>query len=217
MKKIQVSINYRFLCFTVDMEEIFKRFSHLAERIFQNLNNEGLAKCREGGRFWQNFIDERNYPWIRIVNIPTILSHGWTYLHLAVRNGQIDMVEKIMKNSAEFSIDLNAKDYTSGSTAFHHACKLGKMKITAMFIQKGLNLNIELNSKCRIGKTAFHTACRYGQREIAEYLMKNSKIIKLELNSKDICEITPFHSACIFNHAHIVEMMISNSDIYTFD
>ena len=55
------------------MEEIFQRFSHLAEQIFQNLKNEGLAKCREGGRFWQNFIDERNYPWIRIVNIPTIL------------------------------------------------------------------------------------------------------------------------------------------------
>ena len=55
------------------MEETFQRFSHLAEEIFQNLNNKGLAKCREVGRFWKNFIDERNYPWIRIVNIPTIL------------------------------------------------------------------------------------------------------------------------------------------------
>ena len=88
------------------MEEILKRFSHLAERIFLNLNNEGLAKCREGGIFWKNFIDERNYPWIRIVNIPTILPHGWTYLHLAVRNGQIDMVETIMKNSVELAIAL---------------------------------------------------------------------------------------------------------------
>ena len=82
------------------MEEIILRFPHLAEDTFQNLNNEGLVKCREGGRLWKNFIDERNYPWIRIVNIPTILKDKTTYLHLAARTGQINMVEKILKNSA---------------------------------------------------------------------------------------------------------------------
>ena len=126
------------------MEEIFQRFSHLAEQIFQNLNNEGLVKCREGGRFWQNFIDERNYPWIRIVNIPTILPHGWTYLHLAVRNGQIDMVEKIMRNSVEFEIDLNAKDSVLGLTAFHHACALGKVEIAELFSQQQHPLTFQL-------------------------------------------------------------------------
>ena len=72
------------------MQQIILRFPHLAQKIFQNLNNQGLSKCREGGRLWRNFIDKRNYPWIRIVNIPTILQLGKTYLHLAVRNGQID-------------------------------------------------------------------------------------------------------------------------------
>ena len=74
-----------------------------------------------------------NFHW-RIVNIPIILQHGWTYLHLAVRNGQIDMVEKIMKNSVEFGFDLNAKDSHLGLTAFHHTCSLGKVKIAELFI-----------------------------------------------------------------------------------
>ena len=73
------------------MEQIILKFPHLAHQIFQTLNNQGLSKCREGGRLWRTFIDKRNYPWIRIVNIPTILQLGKTYLHLAVRNGQIDI------------------------------------------------------------------------------------------------------------------------------
>ena len=180
------------------MEETFQRFSHLAEEIFQNLNNEGLAKCREVCRFWQSFIDNRNYPWIRIVNIPTILPHGWTYLHLAVRNGQIDMVEKIMRNSVEFEIDMKAKDSVLGLTAFHHACALGKVEIAELFLDNYLELNIELNSKCNIGGTAFFFACVFDQKRIAEILVKNSQNIKMELNSKPskfLCT-TPFHFAC---------------------
>ena len=160
------------------MEEIFQRFSHLAEQIFQNLKNEGLAKCREGGRFWQNFIDERNYPWIRIVNIPTILPHGWTYLHLAVRNGQIDMVEKIMKNSVEFGIDLNAKDSDLGLTAFHHACALGKVSIAELFILNHVQLNIELNTKCNIDGTPFFMPAFLVKQKLLKFWLRILKLSK---------------------------------------
>ena len=77
------------------MEEIILRFPYLAEDIFQNLNNEGLVKCREGGRVWQKFIDERNYPWIRIVHVPTVQKNGMTYLHLAVETGKLIWLTKL--------------------------------------------------------------------------------------------------------------------------
>ena len=146
------------IAIAVGMEEIILRFPHLAEKIFQKLDNNGRAKCREGGRLWQTFIHERNNPQIRIVNISNVLSQGWTYLHLAVGNGQIDMVEKIMKNSVEFDIDLNAKDYL-GLTAFHYTCVFGYVKIAEIFINHYLELNIELNSKCNYGTTPFSYAC----------------------------------------------------------
>ena len=65
------------------------KFPHLPEQIFQKLNNESLLKCREVSSSWQNTIDGRNYPWQRIVNIPTILDSRNVYLHLATKSGQI--------------------------------------------------------------------------------------------------------------------------------
>jgi len=41
-------------------------------------------------------IDEKNYPWLRIVNIPTILQDRNSYMHLAAQNGQTDMFEMIL-------------------------------------------------------------------------------------------------------------------------
>ena len=65
-------------CYYLVMRELILRIPHLAEQIFQQLENEDLAKSREVEKLWQKFIDERNYPWLRIVNIPTILRDGNT-------------------------------------------------------------------------------------------------------------------------------------------
>ena len=73
------------------MEEIIFRFPHLAKNTFQKLDNESLAKSREVEKCWQNFIDEKKYLWLRIVNIPTILQNGNTYMHLAALFGQTDI------------------------------------------------------------------------------------------------------------------------------
>jgi hypothetical protein len=43
------------------MRDLILRFPYVAEQIFQQLNNEDLAKSREVERLWQKFIDERNY------------------------------------------------------------------------------------------------------------------------------------------------------------
>ena len=80
----------------INLRDLILRFPHLAEQIFQQLDNEGLAKSRQVEKLWQKFIDERNYPWLRIVNIPTILQYGDTYMHLAAQNGQTDMFEIIL-------------------------------------------------------------------------------------------------------------------------
>ena len=49
------------------MEELLLRFEHIGKQIFASLDNGNLAKCRETGRSWQNFIDNEKLPWIRIV------------------------------------------------------------------------------------------------------------------------------------------------------
>ena len=58
---------------SIKMENLIFKFPHLPEKILQKLENKSLFKSREVARSWQNTIDERNYPWLSIVNIPTSL------------------------------------------------------------------------------------------------------------------------------------------------
>ena len=68
----------------------------MAQEIFEKLDNKSLTKCREVSKLWKDFIDERNYPWIRIVKIPTIQTgSGNTFLHLSAKTGQIEMFETL--------------------------------------------------------------------------------------------------------------------------
>ena len=79
------------------MKVVLLRFPHLAQQVLQKLDSEGLAKSREVEQVWQKFIDERDYPWLRIVNIPTVLAKGKTYPHLAAEHGQIEAFEMIAR------------------------------------------------------------------------------------------------------------------------
>ena len=41
------------------MEELITRFAHIAEQIFQQLDDKSLTNCREVAKSWQKFIDDR--------------------------------------------------------------------------------------------------------------------------------------------------------------
>ena len=138
------------------MRDLILRFPHVAEQIFQQLDNENLAKSREVEKLWKKFIDERNYPWLRIVNIPTILQDGDTYMHLAAQCGQTDMFEMILDKEE----NKNAKN-CYGETAFIAACHKGHMNIALILMKKCDELKIDLNVKDDSGWTAFQNRTIY--------------------------------------------------------
>ena len=47
------------------VEEIFWRFPHIGEQIFESLDDKNLAKCQGVSRWWQKFMDEAKSVWIR--------------------------------------------------------------------------------------------------------------------------------------------------------
>ena len=49
------------------MEEIFLRFPHLAEGIFEKLNDKTLANCKIVSRSWKAPIDDLKTTWIRVL------------------------------------------------------------------------------------------------------------------------------------------------------
>ena len=70
------------------MQDLVQIFPHIFEKIFQQLDNASLLNCRLVNKVFQEFIDERNYAWIRIVNIPRVLQKRNSYLHVAAKTGQ---------------------------------------------------------------------------------------------------------------------------------
>ena len=80
------------------------RFPHLPEQIFQKLDNKSLSKCREVTKSWKDIIDRKNYPWLRIVNIPTMLKKGNTYLHLAAEAGHIKAFKEVLDEKEDKNV-----------------------------------------------------------------------------------------------------------------
>ena len=49
------------------MEQVILRFPHLAEKIFAQLDNLSLAKCREVSKTWKSFLDQQKFLHIRCI------------------------------------------------------------------------------------------------------------------------------------------------------
>ena len=49
------------------MEEVTLRFSHLGEKIFVQLDNLSLARCREVSKIWKTFLDQQKFLYIRSI------------------------------------------------------------------------------------------------------------------------------------------------------
>ena len=175
------------------LQHLMLRFPHLPEQIFQKLNNESLFKCREVSSSWQNTIDGRNYHWLRIVNIPTVLQIRNTYHHLAVVTGQIEAFETAFREEE----DKNVKNQY-GVTSFQFACMNGCFKIVE-FLLKNPNLEFNVNAKDDLGNTAFVLACAFweGRTDVVTILMENAFNCSIDLNATNTDGRTAFHHACI--------------------
>ena len=204
------------------MEELMLRFPHLPEQIFQKLDNSSLFKCREVVRSWKNLIDGKNYTWLRVVNIPTILKKKNTYLHLAAETGQIEA----FKTASNKEKNINIKN-RCGETSFHLACKKGRFTIVQFILKKsGVQINsdtknnqtIDLNVKTKkLGITGLGLACENGHCEVVNILMENATNLRISVNEKDNYERTALILACMQGHSDVVKNFIQNKVAWNID
>ena len=163
----------------LEMENVLLKFPHFMEKILQKLDDESLVKSREVARKWKKLIDQRKYPWVRIVKFPTILHGGNTYLHLAAKDNQIDTFEVILNDEADKNL-VNDKGYTP----FLVACLFGRMRIAELLMKKPAELKIDLSRKTNCNETAFHLACISGNADMAEMIVKKSDTLKIDLDEE---------------------------------
>ena len=197
------------------MDDLMLKCPHLSEQIFQKLDDSSLFKCREILKSWKTLIDGKNYPWLRVVNIPTILKKKDRYLHLAAETGQIEAF-KIASNKEK---NMNIKN-RCGETSFHLACKKGRSMIVQFILKKsGVQINsdtknnqtIDLNVKTKkLGITGLGLACENGHSEVVNILMENAIDLKISVNEKDNYERTAVYLACMQGHSGVVKNFIQN-------
>ena len=199
-----------FRVHSVKLQDLMHRFPHLPEKIFQKLDSKNLFKSREVERTWKNTIDGRDYAWLRIVNIPTILKKRNSYLHLAAETGQIEAFKTSLKQEE----DENIKN-ERGETPFFLACKNGHFRIV-QFLLKNTDLKIDCNAKAKWRcVTAFHMACQLGHLDVVKILLENATALGIDVNARAGC--TAFHSACTNGHSDVVKILMKNATALSID
>lgn len=128
-------------------------------------------------------------------NVNAIDDSGWTSLHYAAQNGNLDMVKLLIKNGAEFKamdkdgrapihiaafygrtniveffidskIPIDWKSDKSGITPLHWAAEGGHLNASRFLVAQGANINAKDNS----GQTVLHHAVKGRSLEVVEYV-----------------------------------------------
>ena len=183
----------------------------------------------------QEFVDAKEYPWLRIVKIPTRLGKGNTYLHLAAVYGQFGMFEWILESETDKKLL-----YENCSSSFLSACYFGRVMIAEMLLNKldklkndlmrvGILVNDSVNNlmtKIMYVESGFKHGCRAGHVNIVEMLIDKSeneknnpltKSLKFDFTAKNNFGHTGFHLACEAGHTNVVELLIDRSESLKFD
>ena len=209
------------------MEEVFLRFPHLGESIFQNLDNQNLSKCLEVGSSWKSFIDSAYLMWIRIkrkyplqneAHIKPIHQYetsinGENYcttdLHLAALTGQTQIFEFLFEE--DFLSEKNSDPYQYlnsdyGMTPFHLAAAKGRLDICRFIVNK-------IGNPSTKGKYLPYWKSKTMDEDKWNELWKDvSAIIKstktLQAQSKEAFEI-----ACQNRQEKVANLLLENASI----
>ena len=96
--------------------------------------------------------------------LPNRFDDGFTGLHLASANGQIEIVKFLLHNGA----DIDCKTY-SGTTALHVAIQHGQYKMAKFLIANGAEVNLTTSK----GETALYFAVMTDCDKMVQLLLQN--------------------------------------------
>ena len=154
---------------------------------------------------------------------------GYSPLHMAVREGEIEIVKYLVSQGA----DVNVKDVFN-ETPLYEAVSLGKIEIVKYLVFRGSSINTknirkesplhiavkenrldiakflvsrgaEVNTKDNNGESLLHEAVYQGDLELVSYLISQGA----EVNVHDKYDVYPIHNAASDGKLEIVRHLIS--------
>ena len=169
------------------MQEVFLRFPHLSENIFQSLNSESLAKSREVCIFWYDYLDGQKFLHARANKVKSIIETVAKLGHVQKCHPQKNTLntetsKQIIDDARNWNFDL-----------VHE-----KIMKSINFMYDGLPF---YRGACFYYRLPFFIAAHEGHFAVVKYLVDNleDKNPKSYLHSGS----TPLHIAASFAEGHI--------------
>ena len=182
------------------MEEVISRFTHIAEKIFEELDNYNLIQCKIISESWKNFIEESKFSYIRLIAASTNCSKEEVKKTFPKAN-----LEETMRLASDvtkvYDELLKIKIYDPSLTLFHLAAKRGYLSVCQILI------NGTEEKQCCSSQTPLHYAAEYGHFSICQLIIEKSQ--PQENNLRDIEGNFPLHIAAKNGHLSICELLIS--------
>ena len=106
------------------MERIFLKIPDLAEKIFKELDNQSLVKCKEIQRSWYNFINEEKVLWFRIIQ--NCIGNDNEFLQAwrkVLTRAPVDFVTQVALATEQFYAELATQQKYAKSTVMKKISK----------------------------------------------------------------------------------------------
>ena len=137
------------------MEEVFIRFRHLGEQIFELLDTESLNKCTEVDKYWNEFVNTWKLPWIRMIQNYVKTTGSWREFF---RKANIEKLKVIVEAIIEANPD-DDEFFPHDGTPLIFAAISGNVEIVAELLEsESKNKQPEDHN----GMTPLHYAAKNG-------------------------------------------------------
>ena len=196
------------------MEVLNLRFEHLSEKIYANLDDESLSKCKEVSRSWYTYIS--NLKCLQIRLIQGILKpfqvneQEWSKVLLNANSKTIwDIKECVLQ-----FLQTKNQDFYCFLAPLHLFAAIGSMNLLHTFYEKAVNKFPKDNFGC----TPLYYAAKYNHIDICQLIINN----EANINDFDIwgpfvifdikrgvrSKLSPLYIAAKNGHQEVFELLI---------
>jgi ankyrin repeat protein len=122
--------------------------------------------------------------------------YGNSLLHLAVREGNVDIIKYLVSEGA----NVNSRNIAD-EAPIHIAANSGNLDVVIQLISNGADINV----KDSIGNTSLHDAVENDHIQIVKYLISQGA----EINTQNNGHQSPLHEAVVFNKVEMSKLLVS--------
>ena len=136
-------------------------------------------------------------------------SNIWTPFGIAVKNGNVGVVRKLLKASKKNGIVVNKVNWNSDCGPFSIACVEGNVEVAKLLLKHDKDqAKKEMNFVDLNGKSIFHYACESNSLPMVQLLLANFSCI--DFNARDNNGQTPLHLVCQSGSSDICQFYIEH-------